>query len=175
MADAQALTEVFPEFPAIEVVIEDERWVDAGLAKLADRAGRASLDWLRIDADICVMGCNDSRICELNGQFRGKQVPTNVLSWPAVEHQDHAPGEIPPQPDTDSLGDIAIAYETCVAEAAAQSKNRDAHVLHLLVHAILHLAGYDHANDADAEMMEAAERAILATIGLDDPYLVRTI
>ncbi|MFV0408239.1 MAG: rRNA maturation RNase YbeY [Paracoccus sp. (in: a-proteobacteria)] len=154
----------------IDAVIEDERWDAVGLEALAERAGQATLDWLGMDADICVMGCNDARIAELNADFRGKPQPTNVLSWPAIEHVERAPGAHPPRPETDELGDIAIAYETCQREAKTQGKRFDAHVTHLLVHAMLHLAGYDHMNDADAETMEAAERSILAPLGIDDPY-----
>ena len=155
----------------IDTVIEDDRWGAAGLEALAERAGRAVLDWLGMEADIVVMGCDDARIADLNADFRGKPQPTNVLSWPAVEHVAHTPGAHPPRPDTEELGDIAIAYETCAAEAQAQHKRFDAHVTHLLVHAILHLAGYDHLNDADAKTMEDAERTILGPLGIEDPYL----
>ncbi|MFD1795888.1 rRNA maturation RNase YbeY [Paracoccus aurantiacus] len=157
----------------IDTVIEDHRWAAAGLDMLAERAGRATLSWLGMDADIVVMGCDDARIADLNRDFRDKPQPTNVLSWPTVEHVDHAPGAHPPRPDIDELGDIAIAFETCEREAKAQDKRFDAHVTHLLVHAILHLAGYDHLNDADAETMEAAEREILLPLGINDPYLER--
>ncbi|MBA4489521.1 rRNA maturation RNase YbeY [Paracoccus sp. S1E-3] len=158
----------------IDVVIEDDRWESAGLENLAERAGHATLAWLQMDAEIVVMGCDDARIADLNADFRGKPQPTNVLSWPSVEHVERAPGAHPPRPDTDELGDIAIAFETCTREAAEQGKTFDAHVTHLLVHAILHLAGYDHLNDPDAETMEAAERSILLPLGIRDPYLERT-
>ncbi|WBU59033.1 rRNA maturation RNase YbeY [Paracoccus albus] len=155
----------------VDTVIEDERWEDAGLETLAERAGLATLHWLGMDADIVVMGCDDARIAALNGDFRDKAQPTNILSWPAVEHVAHAPGAHPARPAVAELGDIAIAYETCVRESQAQHKRFDAHVTHLLVHAILHLAGYDHLNDADASVMEDAERQILAPLGIEDPYL----
>ncbi|WBU57934.1 rRNA maturation RNase YbeY [Paracoccus sediminicola] len=157
----------------IDVVIEDDRWEAARLDELARRAGQAALDWLNMDADLCVMGCDDSRIAALNGDFRDKPAPTNVLSWPAVEHVDHPAGANPPRPDTDELGDIAISFDSCAREAETQGKAFDAHVTHLLVHAVLHLAGYDHLNDADAETMEAAERSILEPLGIDDPYQER--
>lgn len=155
----------------IDVVIEDERWQD--LPALADRAATASLNFLGFEAEIVVMGCDDARIAELNADFRGKPQPTNVLSWPSEEAEPRQPGEMP-QVELDAedpaLGDIAIAFETCAREAAAQGKPFDDHVTHLLVHGILHLAGYDHLNDPDAERMEDAERAILATLGIPDPY-----
>ncbi|WBU63055.1 rRNA maturation RNase YbeY [Paracoccus aerodenitrificans] len=157
----------------IDVVIEDDRWDDAGLEELAERAGRSTLAWLGMDADICVMGCDDTRIAALNADFRGKPRPTNVLSWPAVEHAEREPGAKPPLPDTDELGDIAISYDRCVSEAETQGKQFDAHVTHLLVHAMLHLAGYDHVDDSDAETMEAAERSVLAPLGISDPYQER--
>ena len=73
-------------------------------------------------------------------------------------------------PDTDEFGDIAIAYDTCAAEALAQGKPFAHHVTHLLVHACLHLLGYDHENDADADVMEQTERQILAGLNIPDPY-----
>lgn len=157
--------------PAAETVIEDDRWEAAGLEALADRAAAATLAWLGMaPAEIVVMGCDDARIAALNADFRGKPRATNVLSWPATEHRPHAPGAAPDLPETEELGDIAIAYETCAAEAVAQGKPLDDHVTHLLVHAILHLVGYDHENDQDAETMEAAERSILARLQIPDPY-----
>ncbi|SDD81246.1 probable rRNA maturation factor [Paracoccus isoporae] len=154
----------------IDVVVEDDRWDDAGLAVLSRKAGAAVLAWLDMEADLCVMGCDDARIAALNADFRDKPTPTNVLSWPAAEHVARAPGAHPPRPPGDELGDIAISYDTCRREAEAQGKAFDAHVTHLLVHAMLHLAGYDHLDDKDAETMEAAERSILMTLGIDDPY-----
>lgn len=154
----------------VDVVIEDERWEAAGLEALAARAARATLDHLGLEAEIVVMGCDDARIAGLNDEFRGKGKPTNVLSWPAVEHVSHDPGVIPPLPETEELGDIAIAYETCLSESAAQGKAFDDHVVHLLCHAILHLAGYDHIHDEDAQLMEDTERSILNSLGISDPY-----
>ena len=156
---------------AVDTVIEDDRWGTAGLEALADRAAQAAAGWLRAGAaEIVVMGCDDDRIAALNADFRGKPRATNVLSWPSIEHEPHAPGARPTLPDDEEWGDIAISYETCAAEASAQGKPFADHVTHLLVHAILHLVGYDHENDADAETMEAAERSILQTLGIPDPY-----
>lgn len=160
------------EAPAVDIVIEDDRWDEAGLPALADRAARATLEYLgHPEATLVVLGCDDPRIAGLNADFRGKPKATNVLSWPAVEHAAREPGAVPAVPQEEELGDIAIAWETCVAEAAAQNKSFDDHVTHLLVHAILHLAGYDHGLDKDAETMEQAERSILAGLGIADPYL----
>lgn len=155
----------------VDVVIEDDRWLDAGLPALAERAAAATLAYLDMEgAEIVVMGCDDARITELNDDFRAKAKPTNVLSWPSVEHRARSPGARPILPDTDELGDIAISYDTCVREALDQGKSLGDHVTHLLVHAILHLAGYDHLNDPDAETMESAERSVLSGLGIPDPY-----
>lgn len=162
--------ETMPDETVADCVIEDERWETAGLEALAGRAVDAALGWHRIGGEVVVLGCDDARIAALNADFRGKPRATNVLSWPSVEHLPRAPGARPDLPDSDELGDIAIAYETCAAEASAQGKPFADHVTHLLVHATLHLLGYDHQDDADAVTMEAAERAILAGLRIPDPY-----
>lgn len=159
-----------------DTVIEDDRWTALGLPALAERAARAVLAHLGLDPDafeIAVLGCDDARIAALNTEFRQKTRPTNVLSWPGEERgaeTDGAPPD-PPDPGPDpELGDIAIAYDTCAREAAAAGKPLEDHALHLLVHAVLHLLGYDHIRDQDATLMEATEAAILGKLGLDNPY-----
>lgn len=159
-----------PDDISTDCVIEDDRWETLGLEALAERAVRAALQWHGIGGAVVVMGCDDARIAALNADFRGKPRATNVLSWPSVEHVPHEPGAVPVLPDAEDLGDIAIAYDTCLAEAAAQAKPLGDHVTHLLVHATLHLLGYDHQSDADAETMEAAERSILSRLNIPDPY-----
>jgi probable rRNA maturation factor len=163
----------------VETVIEDARWQAFGLETLAERAGRAVLAGLNLPVTgfaISVMGCDDARIAALNADFRGKPVPTNVLSWPSDERASEVVGEAPDLPDPgdaedpDSLGDIAIAWDTCAREAVAQSKPMADHVTHLLVHGVLHLLGYDHVEDEDAALMEALEVRILASLGVSDPY-----
>lgn len=153
-----------------DCVIEDDRWDSAGLEALSERAVHAALTWHGLGGEVVVMGCDDARIAALNADFRGKPRATNVLSWPSVEHAPREPGARPDLPDTEELGDIAIAYETCLAEAEAQGKSLDDHVTHLVIHAVLHLLGYDHENDPDAETMEATERSILSTLNISDPY-----
>lgn len=161
----------------VDCMIEDERWLDIALPVLADRAARSVLDWLSLDPDrveIVCLACNDERIAALNAEFLGKPQATNVLSWPAAEPGLHEPGTMPqPQPGEDgqiALGDIAIAWETCSAEAEAQGKPLANHVSHLLIHGILHLAGFDHVNEMDAEVMEGIERHVLASLEIPDPY-----
>lgn len=163
----------------VETVIEDARWEAFGLPVLAERAGRAALAGAGLPADgflIGLMGCDDERIATLNADFRGKPVPTNVLSWPSDERGAETPGGMPDLPDPgsaddpESLGDIAIAWETCAAEAEAARKPMADHVTHLVVHGVLHLLGFDHIDDADAARMEGLEVQILASLGLSDPY-----
>ncbi|MFB2531952.1 rRNA maturation RNase YbeY [Paracoccus sp. p3-h83] len=163
----------------VDPVIEDARWSDAGLEALAEAAARATLADQGLDAagfEISLLACDDARIAALNADFRGKPQPTNVLSWPSEERGAAADGARPDAPDPgdddepESLGDIAIAYDTCAAEAQAAGKPVADHTTHLIVHATLHLLGYDHIRDADATLMEATETRILAQMGLADPY-----
>jgi probable rRNA maturation factor len=163
----------------VETLIEDARWEGFGLEAMAEGAGRAVLAGLGLPVagfQIGLMGCNDARIAVLNAAFRGKPVPTNVLSWPSEDRSAIEPGGLPDLPDPgdsddpESLGDIAIAWETCAAEAGAQGKPMADHVTHLVVHGMLHLLGFDHIDDADAAVMEALEVRILASLGVSDPY-----
>ena len=148
----------------VDVVVEDPRWAD--LPALAEPAVAAALAGAGLDPDdheVVVMGCDDARIAELNGRFRDKAAPTNVLSFPAAEL---APGNPPPE----ELGDVALSYDTCAREAVEQGKSMGDHTVHLIVHAVLHLLGHDHAEDDGANLMEGLERTILAGMGLPDPY-----
>lgn len=155
----------------IDTVLEAAPWEAAGLAPLAEKAVRATLDHLGISAaEVVVLGCDDTEIARLNASFRGRARPTNVLSWPSAERGADAEGGRPAPPAEVELGDVAIAYETCAAEAAAAGRTLDDHALHLLVHATLHLLGFDHERPGDAALMEATEIAILAALGLPDPY-----
>lgn len=165
--------------PIVDIVIEDPRWEEFGLTALAEPAALATLAALNLSPKgftLCMMACDDTRIATLNADFRGKPQPTNVLSWPSEDRGADTPGGLPeppiagPDDDPESLGDIAIAYDTCKAEAAAQDKRMGDHVTHLVVHGMLHLLGYDHVDDADGDLMEATEVRILATLGVSDPY-----
>ena len=114
----------------IDCIIEDERWTALGLEDLAERAARETLAHLGLDPadfEIALLACDDARIAELNGDFRAKPKPTNVLSWPSEERAPEEPGATPdlPEPGLDpELGDIAIAYETCLREARDQDRHR---------------------------------------------------
>jgi probable rRNA maturation factor len=163
------------------VIVEDDRWGAVDLDRLAARASHAALAHAGLDPtewEICLLGCDDSRIAALNADFRGKPAPTNVLSWPSQERAPGTPGARPAPPVVDTpdaeeaafLGDIAIAWETCAREADAAGRTVADHATHLIVHAVLHLLGYDHERDLDATLMEATEVAILGKLGVSDPY-----
>lgn len=160
---------------SVDVIIEAEAWDAVPLEALATRAAEATLAHLGLDPDawdIALLACDDARIGQLNADFRGKSVPTNVLSWPSAERGAPAPGETPapPDPADPELGDIALAFETCAKEAEAGGKALEDHATHLVVHGILHLLGYDHIRDADGDLMERSETEILCTLGIADPY-----
>jgi len=121
-------------------------------------------------AGISVLLTDDAAIRVLNREWRGKDSPTNVLSFPATET---AEGEMP-EPEFEGvpleLGDVALAYETCERESLAQGKRFTDHVTHLVLHGVLHLLGYDHLKEDQAQRMEALEIRILAGLGIADPY-----
>jgi probable rRNA maturation factor len=165
--------------PLVETVIEAEGWSALGLPDLAERAARAALAGVGLPLDgyaIALLGCDDARIAGLNAEFRGKALPTNVLSWPSENRAAEMPGWTPdpPAPGTEDLpeelGDIALAYETCRDEASAAERKFADHVTHLVVHGVLHLLGYDHESDRDAAVMESLEIAVLAELGIESPY-----
>ncbi|MFD2173196.1 rRNA maturation RNase YbeY [Rhodobacter lacus] len=163
----------------VDCLIEAPAWEALDLPGLCERAARATLldqELVAEEWEISLLGCDDARIAVLNADFRGKPTPTNVLSWPAQDLAAEEDGGEPwfPEPfapgERDSLGDIALAYETCAREAEAAGKSVHEHVTHLVIHGVLHLLGYDHIRDADAQLMEACEVRILATLGVANPY-----
>lgn len=119
---------------------------------------------------IRVVGAAESR--RLNRTWRNKDKPTNVLSFPAAPVAPGATGEPPrfPAKDFSELGDLAICAPVVAREAREQGKSLQAHWAHMVVHGVLHLLGYDHENDRDAEVMETRETKILAQFGYPDPY-----
>lgn len=147
----------------IEVEPESPEWSaslgDAGA--LAVRAAEAALAGAGRSGDVVVLLTGDDEIAELNGRFRAKPGPTNVLSFPS------------PESARPHLGDIAVAYGVCAREAQDQGKRLEHHLMHLVAHGVLHLVGYDHETDAEAETMEALERRVLAGLGAPDPYAPR--
>ena len=116
------------------------------------------------DSEISVKFTDDEEVRALNAAWRGKDKPTNVLSFPMAEEAELASAQL--------LGDIVLAHGVCAAEAAEKQVAVETHAAHLVVHGTLHLLGYDHeTSDADAEEMERVEREALASIGIADPYL----
>jgi probable rRNA maturation factor len=108
---------------------------------------------------------DDAGLRRLNRDYRGRDMPTNVLAFPAWE-----PGKRAPPSARLLLGDVVLGFETVVREAAEQGKPLADHLRHLIVHGVLHLLGYDHRTEADAVTMEALETSVLATLGVPDPY-----
>jgi probable rRNA maturation factor len=164
----------------VELSREDP-WPQGDWDALATRAARAAvagtphgeLATTPAAVEISVRLTGDEEVRALNRQYRGKDAPTNVLSFPMI------------QPDlldtvtrnTDDgealLGDIVLAHGVCAREAAEKGIGLPDHLTHLLVHGVLHLLGYDHHGDGEAEAMEAIEREVLARLGIADPYLIR--
>jgi probable rRNA maturation factor len=146
----------------IEVEVEDEAWTAAlpNAAAVAERAATAALG--TAEGGVVVLLTDDATVRDLNARFRGRDRPTNVLSFPAAEMT--IPGQAKP------LGDLVLAFGVCAAEAQAQAKTLADHLSHLTVHGVLHLLGRDHEAEAEAEAMEAEERDILARLGVADPY-----
>jgi probable rRNA maturation factor len=149
--------------PAIDILIESPLWRAApsaaavlrrAIGEAADGAGAPAGA-----AALAIVLCDDAAMRKLNERWRGRAEPTNVLSFPAV-------------PGAAMLGDIAIAYETTAREAEADGKRFADHLAHLAVHGFLHLLGYDHQSDEEADAMERLERVILARLGIADPYAV---
>ena len=148
---------------------------------LAVRAAEAALieadraSWLRSDMilEVSVRFTSDAEVHALNRAYRGKDQPTNVLSFPMIEpdmldHSTAAPELL--------LGDVVLAHGVCAGEAAGKGIAVADHATHLVVHGLLHLLGHDHeTSDQDAEMMEAAERRALARLGLPDPYALSEV
>lgn len=144
----------------IETVIADKNWGEAlpeaaELATACQRAAAALEPGL--SKEIALMLCSDAMMADLNGRFRGKARPTNVLSFPS----DGA-GMF--------VGDIALARETCLREAEEKAISLHDHAAHLIIHGMLHLIGYDHQTDGDAAVMERREAEILAAMNIADPY-----
>jgi probable rRNA maturation factor len=153
---------------AIDIVVASSLWTEQPSVKaLLRRAIReaASVTSTAV-GEIAIVLSDDAAIRALNRDWRGKDAATNVLSFPAGE-----PGGTRGIPRL--LGDIVIAYETTQREARAEHKPFMDHLVHLAVHGFLHLAGYDHAADEQAAAMERLEAAILARLGVPDPYLAR--
>lgn len=154
LIDLQLATEPSAELPGAESL---SRWVAATLAEHARASGLAAV----ASPELTIRLVDDGESQALNRAYRGKDRPTNVLSFPF---------EPPPGIDLPLLGDLVISHPVMRREAHAQHKSLTDHYAHLVVHGTLHLLGYDHIDEAEAETMEALERAILEGFGIPDPY-----
>jgi probable rRNA maturation factor len=148
--------------PAIDVIVDDLRWTaaldDAGaFAARCFEAARTAEP--RIVAGAALLLANDATLQRLNAEFRGQDKPTNVLAFPGAG----------------SPGDIAVAFETCAAEAGDVGPRFRDHAAHLIIHGLLHLAGHDHQTNDEAERMESLETRILAALGVADPYAAERV
>jgi probable rRNA maturation factor len=124
----------------------------------------------KISWEISLSLSDDASVQKLNAQFRGKDKPTNVLSFPSVALSAEAREELRTVEGSFALGDVILALETVSREAQEQDKTIKDHARHLLVHGVMHLFGYNHIDDAEAEQMEAIEIRILNSLGIDNPY-----
>ena len=152
----------------IEIVYSTELWYQAlpDAETIIRRAAARVWEYQNSQksAELCILLTNDDEVRALNHEYRGKDQPTNVLSF--------IMGEEINQGDTIHLGDIVLAMETVWAEAVQYEKLLSAHVSHLVVHGLLHLFGYDHVTRDSAKDMEAVEVSILADLGIADPYKI---
>jgi probable rRNA maturation factor len=156
--------------PSIDVVIASARWRQAPrAATVVRRAISAAAPARARNAELSVILTSDSAIRSLNRRWRGRDKPTNVLSFPAPPPAGRTTSRGAPR----HLGDIVLAYETVAREARAEAKPLDHHIAHLALHGFLHLLGYDHESHGQAEAMERRERRILARLGVPDPYADR--
>jgi len=151
----------------ILLTIESAGWPEEGilrarLTQILDSVF-ACLGFVKAQAELSVLFTDDVQMCLINAQWRGIDRPTNVLSFPAFALKK---GEVPQS----LLGDIVFAFETIEREATQQQKPFFDHLTHLMVHGILHLLGFDHQQEAEAEQMEALEREILSLYAIPDPY-----
>ena len=159
--------------PVTEVLVVADGWrSEPDADAVIQRAIAAAAEIADADvgeAELAVMLTDDAGIRTLNSNWRGIDKPTNVLSFPALQPSGAGGPDDAPR----MLGDIAIAYETTRKEADAEQKPFDHHLSHLAVHGFLHLIGYDHEKNDEAEAMEALETEILAQLGIPDPYADR--
>lgn len=154
--------------PRLLLSVEADNWpTEEELAAIARKAVEAALSIAGLrcveESELSLLFTDDEAIVRINSEWRGVAKPTNVLSFPGA---DLKPGDTPGQ----VLGDIVLAHETITREADLEGKAFEHHLTHLIVHGLLHNLGYDHGDDEEADLMEALERRILASLGIADPY-----
>jgi probable rRNA maturation factor len=148
----------------LTILTHDDRW--KGLAPTVKRAADAALAKKRLKkVAVTFVLSNDAEVKNLNRDYRGKNKPTNVLSFPDGSEEMGADGK-----PVVNLGDVVLAYETIAREAAEQGKTLKAHLTHLTIHGVLHLLGYNHEAEDEANTMESLEITILSTLGIANPY-----
>jgi probable rRNA maturation factor len=165
----------------IEVaLLQEAPWPAGDWERLAEKSvertllatPHATLIETQTTIEISIRLTSDAEVQTLNRQYRQQDKPTNVLSFPMVQ-----PDLVDMLANTDDgevlLGDIVLAFETCEREAIERQVSTQDHALHLIVHGVLHLLGYDHMTDSEAEAMEAIERDVMASLGLHDPYPIQ--
>src|SRR5580700_7611310 len=147
----------------IDVLVDSDLWQDPAKARSTVRraVAQAAAAASTTGTELAIVLTDDSAIRQLNRLWRGTDAATNVLSFPSKQKTADEPAH---------LGDIVLAYETIAREATAEGKPFAHHLAHLTVHGFLHLIGYDHDKDADAETMEQTERKILRRLNVPDPY-----
>jgi probable rRNA maturation factor len=150
--DIEQESALWDEFPDAEALAE--RALQIASEKLSDQ--------FRDGVELSILLSDDNHIRSVNQEWRGIDKPTNVLSFPSVGREKIA--------STPFLGDIIIAFETVKREAEVENKAFADHFTHLVIHGFLHLLGYDHENDTDAEIMESLETELLAELNIPDPY-----
>ncbi|WP_374531632.1 rRNA maturation RNase YbeY [Novosphingobium sp.] len=159
--------------PQLEISIEaswppETDW-EALAGRAADAVARLAVELANNRLSASVLFADDAEVQDLNREWRGKDKPTNVLSFPMLEREDLLDLDDDGPPEL--LGDIALALETCAREAADKGVTLEAHTTHLIIHGLLHLAGLDHEiSPEDARAMEALEIKALALLGIADPY-----
>ena len=162
----------------IETALLNQGWDDGtdwetlaarAVARAIALSPHAALAEAEAEIEVAIRLTEDAEVHALNRDYRGKDKPTNVLSFPMFDADEIAGLAQGPFPEA-LLGDIVLAHETCAREAAEKGIAFSAHATHLIGHGVLHLIGFDHISDDEAEEMEALERRILNDMGLDDPY-----
>lgn len=166
------------KLPQLEIAVltRAKAWDLPGVASLCRRAARAAVAaafekrtgaWgkslRRRGGEIGILLAGDAYVAKLNAAYRGRAGPTNVLSFPGELSGGPASAPL-------ALGDIVVAYGTAAREAKRAGTPLKHHLAHLIVHGVLHLLGYDHERESDARRMESLEAAVLATLGIPDPY-----
>jgi probable rRNA maturation factor len=162
----------------LDVIVDVPAWLDAlptveAICRRSATAAFHAAKKAEAEAEASIVLSNDARIKSLNAAWRGKDEATNVLAFPATDvPQAGAAGRSQPPL---IIGDVIIAFETAVAEARVEGKDLADHLSHLVVHGMLHLLGYDHETDDEADEMESLEVAVLASVGVADPYSAASI